>query len=176
LSRTDVRVLGWVPDLEDAYARARVFLAPLRYGAGVKGKIGESLAHGLPVVTTTVGAEGMGLVHRHDVLIADTAEEFAAAVAECYSHKDLWARLSVNGRRAVSHGFSPAAVESVLRDVLTDLGVPMPPADSTANATSRGTDRNRPIREVFDALGQSSRAALSLSRLEPGPPRRLYQS
>jgi len=141
LSRTDVRVLGWVPDLEDAYARARVFLAPLRYGAGVKGKIGESLAHGLPVVTTTVGAEGMGLVHRHDVLIADTAEEFAAAVAECYSHKDLWARLSVNGRRAVSHGFSPAAVESVLRDVLTDLGVPMPPADSTANATFQG---NRP--------------------------------
>src|SRR5205814_10715677 len=54
----DVRVRGYVPDVEPFWQARRVFVAPLRYGAGVKGKIGEALAHGLPVVTTTVGAEG----------------------------------------------------------------------------------------------------------------------
>ena len=56
-------------------------MAPLRYGAGMKGKVGEALATGLPVVLTSVAAEGMGLVDGEHVLVADTAEAFAAAVA-----------------------------------------------------------------------------------------------
>ena len=73
LESDSVRILGWVPDLANLYEHSRLSVAPLRYGAGVKGKVGESMAHGLPVVTTRLGAEGMGLQHEHDVLVAEGA-------------------------------------------------------------------------------------------------------
>lgn len=60
------RLIGEVPEVEPYLQQARVSVAPVRYGAGVKGKIGQSLAAGLPVITTPIGSEGMGLVHgRH---------------------------------------------------------------------------------------------------------------
>ena len=123
LARDDVHVLGWVPDLDDLYEQARVFVAPIRYGAGIKGKIGESLAHGLPVVTTRLGAEGMGLVHEHDILVADTAPAFATAIARCYTDEKLWARLAANGRQSVARRYSPTSVRSLLAKCLVELGV-----------------------------------------------------
>lgn len=80
LESESVRILGWVPDLTNLLEHARLSVAPLRYGAGVKGKVGESMAHGLPVVTTRLGAEGMGLEHEYDVLVADGAEAFASEI------------------------------------------------------------------------------------------------
>src|SRR3546814_18540099 len=71
-----VHVPGYVEDVTPYFNASRIFVAPLRYGAGMKGKIGHSLEYGLPVVTTTVGAEGMGLVHENNVLInGDSTEE-----------------------------------------------------------------------------------------------------
>jgi O-antigen biosynthesis protein len=114
-----VQVLGFVPDLEPLHARARVFVAPLRFGAGVKGKIGEALAQGLPVVTTTVGAEGMGLEHRRQALIADDPREMAARIAELHADRELWRRLSEGGREHVERVFAPRAVgETVERSIL----------------------------------------------------------
>ncbi|MGC9962924.1 MAG: glycosyltransferase [Acidimicrobiales bacterium] len=120
-----VRVLGWVPDLGDLYERARLFVAPLRYGAGMKGKVGESLAHGLPVVTTRIGAEGMGLVDETDVLVADGAADFAAAVVRAYRDEELWTTLAVNGRRTISRRYSPDAVRPLLSEVLAGLRIPI---------------------------------------------------
>jgi O-antigen biosynthesis protein len=77
----DIEILGYVPDVEPFFAGCRVSVAPLRYGAGVKGKINQSLAHGLPVVATRVAAEGMHLVDGESVLIADDAPAFAEAIA-----------------------------------------------------------------------------------------------
>jgi hypothetical protein len=65
----------------------------------------------VPVVTTSVGAEGMGLRHRHDAMIADTPEEFAAAVCEVYGSETLWRALSANGLALVERLFSRAAAE-----------------------------------------------------------------
>jgi len=123
LAGDGVRVLGWVPDLRDLYGRARLSVAPLRYGAGVKGKVGESLAYGLPVVTTALGAEGMGLEHGYDVLVADTAEAFAAEVVRAYHDAGLWARLATNGRATIAGASSPAAVRSLLARILDEIGV-----------------------------------------------------
>lgn len=125
LAGDGVTVLGWVKDLEEIYQRSRIFAAPLRYGAGMKGKVGESLAHGLPVVTTTVGAEGIGLRHRHDVLIADDAESFANAMVDAYVNRELWLKLSLNGRETISRNYSPASVRHRLGAILADLGVPV---------------------------------------------------
>jgi O-antigen biosynthesis protein len=119
-------VVGWVPDLSDLYDRARVFVAPLRYGAGMKGKIGESMAHGLPVVTTRLGGEGMDLEHERDALLAESAEGLAESIARLYHEPRLWASLAANGRDTVLVKYSPPAVRSLLASSLTELGLLLP--------------------------------------------------
>jgi O-antigen biosynthesis protein len=111
-----VRLLGHVPELAPLMARARVFVAPIRFGAGVKGKLGEALAYGLPVVTTPVGAEGMGFTDGEHALVAEGPREFAAAVARLYRDADLWRRLSESGRRHVELNFSPEVVGRLIND------------------------------------------------------------
>ncbi|MDQ1592817.1 MAG: hypothetical protein QOG71_3444 [Pyrinomonadaceae bacterium] len=116
-----VRVRGYVPDVEPFWQTRRVFVAPLRYGAGVKGKIGESLAHGLPVVTTPVGAEGMGLAHAESAMIAATPAAFADAVVELYTRPDLWQRLADRGYEQIARHFAPARIAPVIEDALKEL-------------------------------------------------------
>jgi GT2 family glycosyltransferase len=89
-----VHVTGFIHDVEPFFQSARVFVAPLRYGAGLKGKIGQSLEFGLPVVTTTIGAEGFDFVNGHDALIADEPQAFADAVKRLYADRLLWTRIS----------------------------------------------------------------------------------
>lgn len=112
-----VHVTGWVPEVVPYLDRARVSIAPLRYGAGVKGKIGEAISHGLPVVTTSIGAEGMGLIHELHALIADDA----TVVDEvCRLHEDgeLWQRLREGGRAHIARQLSPDTAQGVLRTLL----------------------------------------------------------
>ncbi len=99
-----IAVVGAVVSTLPYLHQARVSVAPLRYGAGMKGKVGEALAAGLPVVLTSVAAEGMGLVHEEHVLIADTAEGFADAVQRLYEDPELWERLrQAAGAHAARH-------------------------------------------------------------------------
>jgi GT2 family glycosyltransferase/glycosyltransferase involved in cell wall biosynthesis len=93
----DVEVTGRIPDLHPVFEGARVFVAPIRYGAGVKGKIFSAFAHGVPVVTTSVGAEGMGLQNGAECLIADGAASFAEALVKTYHDEVLWTHLSGRG-------------------------------------------------------------------------------
>jgi glycosyltransferase involved in cell wall biosynthesis len=92
-----IQFLGHVPDLSQFLKSSRVSIAPLRYGAGMKGKIGEALSWSLPVVTTTIGAEGMNLVNGEHALIADSPMAFAEAVLRVYQDETLWIKLSRNG-------------------------------------------------------------------------------
>ncbi|HEX8190569.1 MAG TPA: glycosyltransferase family 4 protein, partial [Pyrinomonadaceae bacterium] len=116
-----VRLLGYVPDVEPLFGRARVFVAPLRFGAGAKGKIGEALAHAVPVVTTTVGAEGMHLRDGEEVLVADSPAQFAGAVVRLYRDPGLWRRLSENGLAHVGRHFSPRVVGRIVNDSVRGL-------------------------------------------------------
>jgi GT2 family glycosyltransferase/SAM-dependent methyltransferase len=92
-----VRLLGVVPDLAEWLGRARMLVAPLRFGAGVKGKIVEALAAGLPVVTTAVGAEGLALAQGRSALVASDDADFARSVAALYTDPALWERLRRGG-------------------------------------------------------------------------------
>jgi GT2 family glycosyltransferase len=123
LAADDIEVLGWVPDLGPLYDRVRVFVAPLQFGAGMRGKLCESMVHGLPVVTSAVGGEGIGLVHGRHALVADTPDAFAAEVVRLYTDAALWSRLASEGRAMVAENYSPAAVGARLRAALTELGV-----------------------------------------------------
>jgi len=116
--RAGVDIVGFVTDLTKLLGQNRMSVAPLRYGAGVKGKVGQSLAHGLPVVTTAVGAEGMGLRDGEHVLIADTPEDFAAAVLRLATDDVLWNRLRSNGREVIKSTQSTRAIRSKLEAIL----------------------------------------------------------
>lgn len=111
-----VEVLGFVPDIEAWFDRCRLSVSPLRYGAGIKGKINHSMSRGLPVVATSVSVEGMNLVDGQDVLVADDPEAFAAAIARAYCDESLWRTLSQGGLANVRRYFSSeAAAEPVAR-------------------------------------------------------------
>lgn len=118
LASPSVTITGPVPEMEPYLEAARVSIAPLRFGAGMKGKIGEALAHGLPVVTTPLGAEGMGLVDREQVLIAPDAAAFAAGVVELHADPELWSSLAAAGAAHAESLWGPAAVARRLAPVL----------------------------------------------------------
>lgn len=92
-----VIVTGHVEDLSEYFNRCKLSIAPLRFGAGIKGKVGRSLGYGVPVIATTIAAEGSGLVDKQDILIADNPSSFAEAVLSIYQDKEIWTRLSKNG-------------------------------------------------------------------------------
>jgi glycosyltransferase involved in cell wall biosynthesis len=113
-----VEVTGFVEDLVPYLGSFRVMAAPLLYGAGVKGKITQSLAAGLPVVTTPVGAEGLGAESGRHLLIADDDASFAAAVAEVLRDDELWQRLSDEGQKLAEVRFAPRIAQEVLTRAL----------------------------------------------------------
>ncbi len=111
---------------------ARVSIAPLRYGAGMKGKVAEALAAGLPVVTTSMGAEGMGLVDGEHLLVGDDVDALADAIVRLSTDDDLWRRLAAAGRARIDERYSPETVAHAVRGVVEtaiDPVVPLPRAN-----------------------------------------------
>jgi GT2 family glycosyltransferase len=106
LASGDIEVVGFVPEVEPWLARCRLSVSPLRYGAGVKGKINQAMAHGVPVVATAPSVEGMQLVAGEEVLVADDPRAFADAVALAYADREAWLRLSRAGTENVRRYFS----------------------------------------------------------------------
>jgi GT2 family glycosyltransferase/glycosyltransferase involved in cell wall biosynthesis len=106
LAADDLVVTGYVPDVAPFFTGCRISIAPLRYGAGVKGKVNLAQSYGLPVVATSPAVEGMHLVPDEDVLVADDAEGFAASIARLYGDEALWTKLSRNGVANVERHFS----------------------------------------------------------------------
>ncbi|MDQ4021681.1 MAG: glycosyltransferase, partial [Actinomycetota bacterium] len=109
-----VEVHGWVPDLMPLHQRCRLSVAPLRFGAGVKGKVGESMAAGLPTVCTPVAVEGMRLVNGHHVLVAADATGFADQVVTLLDDDALWCTISEAATGAVAERFGPDVARTAL--------------------------------------------------------------
>lgn len=128
LAADDIEVHGHVEDLGAMFDQVRVSVAPLRYGAGLKGKVAESLGHGVPCVTTPVGVEGSGLRDREDILIADDPEALAEALVEGYTDEALWCRLSAAGLAFVTERYSLEAHADRMKRLLRDLEVSRTPS------------------------------------------------
>ena len=94
-----ITVTGYVPDLVPHLSSAALIVVPVRSGGGMRVRILEAFAYGLPTVTTTTGLEGIDASISEDVLVKDTPSEFAAAVLQILHDPDLQKRLSVNGRK-----------------------------------------------------------------------------
>lgn len=112
-----VIVHGHVADLDPYMRDVRVAIAPLRFGAGVKGKVNLSMAHGQPVVATACAVEGMHLRDGEDVLVTDTPQAFADAVVRLHEDEALWNTLARNGLESVAAHFSLDAARATVREV-----------------------------------------------------------
>lgn len=126
LAGPDVEIHGYVADLEAFLADRRVAVAPLRYGAGVKGKMLTAMAAGLPVVATAVAAEGLELRHGITFLKADEAEALAAAVLELHGSQALWEEIREAALKHVRQGWGGEASRSALWRICAEVGLPTP--------------------------------------------------
>ena len=109
-----LQFVGYVEDLAPWFARCRVSVSPLRYGAGIKGKVNLAMSHGLPVVASPLSIEGMHLVDGEDVLVAADPQAFVDAVARVYEDEALWNRLSAAGLANIERHFSAAVATAGL--------------------------------------------------------------
>ncbi len=111
------KFLGFVESIEDHFMKSRLMVAPLRFGAGVKGKIGQAFEYFLPVVTTDIGAEGMQLVNEKNVLIANDEKSFAEAIIRLNSDEKLWNTLCENSVDSLKP-FSIEEVNETLKKII----------------------------------------------------------
>ena len=110
--------VGFRTDLAAEFAKYRMLVSPVRFGTGIKTKNLHAIAHGLPIVTNTKGADGANFVSGETALIADGAKEFAEAVIELYTDRTLWEKLSKNSRAHAQKCFSREAMDTALRGIL----------------------------------------------------------
>jgi O-antigen biosynthesis protein len=121
LESDDIIVTGHLPDISEHFNHCRLSVAPLRYGAGIKGKILTSMSYGVPVVATSIASEGMQLRHQVEVAIADTPDEFAKMVVMLYNNQSIWNDLSNNSVDFVKTQYSFFVAKQVIKEML-DLG------------------------------------------------------
>lgn len=102
-------VLGWAADAHDVMVRARVCLAPLRFGAGIKGKLADAMACGTPSVTTAIGSEGMAGELPWGGAVVAGASTFADAAVALYSDASCWQQAQENGLSILRERFDRRA-------------------------------------------------------------------
>ena len=113
--------VGFIEDLAPLFATCRGLVVPLTWGAGVKGKVTQSLAQGLPVVTTPVGVEGLNLEHGVNVLVGATPAELCAETARLLVDDDLWSSMSKHGLALARLEYSPERLESEIATLLATV-------------------------------------------------------
>ena len=115
-----IEFTGKVDDLTELYDRARLFVVPTRFSAGIPLKILETASRGLPVVATALVAGQLGWQHETELLVAHDAEGFAAACARLYEDGALWNQLRANALKRVGVDNSPEAFSTRLRAIIEE--------------------------------------------------------
>lgn len=120
LASNSIEVTGYVPDTKPYLEQSLISIAPLRYGAGMKGKIGEAMSHGLPVVTTSVGAEGFGMTVGEHILVGDSPAQFAEHVIRLMQDQALHERIRLAGWEFIRSCYSMEAVANLSQVAMQD--------------------------------------------------------
>ena len=110
----NVKVIGFVENIEKAFKNYKLFVCPLLYGTGIKGKIGSASSAGLPIVTTSIGAEGFPVKDGEECFIADSPTEFADKCNHCLSDPIAWYNFSMKSKLMISEHFSPNVIAEKL--------------------------------------------------------------
>lgn len=120
LANKNIITLGFISDeeLEKLYNHVRIIIAPLTFGAGVKGKIVESICHGVPVVTTKIGAEG--IIDCEEILkIEDTVDKFSDVLNNLYNNEEEWHKMRFNQIKYAEEHFSYENAKKLLTKIFT---------------------------------------------------------
>ena len=112
---------GWAESAEEVVKNAKVSLAALRFGAGLKGKLAEAMKCGTPNVTTAIGTEGMSGNLPWSGYVAENAVEFAQAAVSLYNDKEAWIAFQQNGFNLIENRFEKTKFHSILNNRLADL-------------------------------------------------------
>ncbi len=123
LEKNGVNVVGSVKEVSEAFDRHRVFVAPLRYGAGIKGKVVMALCNGIPTVLTPVATEGMNVRGGQEVVLAETPSQFAEAVIELHENPARWQAVSDAALNFGRETFSAGRARDVLRKLILEVGI-----------------------------------------------------
>jgi GT2 family glycosyltransferase/glycosyltransferase involved in cell wall biosynthesis len=130
----DVVVEGYVESLDEIFENCRLFVAPLLSGAGIKGKVLESMSYGVPAVLSPIAAEATGLSHGISALIAETPEEWVEAIFGLYENPEQWQALSCNALTLARNSYSFGAGWKLMGKALAYLGFYSANADAYAVA------------------------------------------
>lgn len=117
----NVQLIGFVDDVQDVYSSARLFVSPLLSGAGLKGKIIECMASGLPAVISPISAEGTGLVHTQSSFIADSVDEWCNYIYQLYTDKGMWMKMSNNSLSLAQSLYSPKEGARKMKRILDNI-------------------------------------------------------
>jgi len=151
-----VTVVGWVPSVIPYLQAARLSVVPLRYGAGTKRKLIQALMTGTPTVTSTVGAEGLGLRHEREALIADDAQAFASGIERLARRSLLWRGLARRGRAHMLSLHGRRTIESRFDRVLAEIMSRTPKLateeSATAPAAPAAPDYGQLVARVREAI------------------------
>jgi GT2 family glycosyltransferase len=123
LASESVQILGYLPDLDEAFSANRIFVAPLLAGAGLKGKVLEAVSRGVPSVLSPVAVEGSGLTGGIDCLVAKNAQEWADAVVSLYTDKKLWERIGSSALNFAQTKFSFSSGVESFQEALAKIDV-----------------------------------------------------
>jgi glycosyltransferase involved in cell wall biosynthesis len=115
LAEKDIVPLGYVPSLDNVFERVRLTIAPLRYGAGLKGKVLESFAAGIPCVMTTIAAEGLDLPEILQSLVADQPQQIAARVAKLCRDDAEYRRIVEACKAYMIANYSAQRIDALLK-------------------------------------------------------------
>lgn len=124
LRQEGVRVRGYVPDLGEVFDACRLCVAPLRYGAGIKGKVAMAMSYGVPSVASPVAVEGMELEDGRHVVVAEGPEAMAHAVVDLYHDRERWEAISDAGMAFLEDHYSTERGKRRVLQILQRLGVP----------------------------------------------------
>lgn len=138
-----VHYLGALPQVEGWFDRLRMTVAPLRIGAGAKGKIASSLCNGVPCVISPIAAEGMNLIHGHDVLVANTPEAMAEQIVRLHTDPDLWSRLAAAAEELAEARLSSHNFDRILRETLIRMEMPVAAATPRIKVAKETHDEHR---------------------------------
>ena len=116
-----IHVVGGVPDVRPYIEDASLYIVPLRIGGGTRLKILEAFAMSKPVVSTSIGAEGLHVTDHEDILIADSPQQFVQAIKTALTNKPLSDSLAEKGRTLVEHRYSWDSIANTLEQFLINL-------------------------------------------------------
>lgn len=121
LAGDSIIVAGHIENLSEYFNHCKLSIAPLRYGAGLKGKVGRSLGYGVPVVATDIAVEGSALVDGQDILVANDPQSFAETVVKAYEDEALWKTLSQNGMAFFDKNYSLESGKNFFSNLMDTL-------------------------------------------------------